>query len=184
MILSILIPTLQQEYKFLRRLMKVLQPQIDKYPGMVEVLLDDRGKSVTTGEKRNYLIKQSCGEYVVFIDTDDLVPEYYVSEIIKAAENNTDCITFRGYMTTKGRNREPFVLRMGEKYEKRGNTYYRWPNHIVPIKRAIASAVVFPNKTYGEDYEWSKLINDLKLIKTETFIDKDMYHYDYWPKKR
>jgi glycosyltransferase involved in cell wall biosynthesis len=184
MILSILIPTLPNEYAFLKRLMTVLRPQVERYSEHVEILLDDRGKSVTTGEKRNYLIKQSTGEYVVFIDTDDLVPIYYIDEIIKASKNNSDCITFRGFMTSDGKNREPFVLRMGEEYEKRGDTYYRWPNHIVPIKRTIASSVLFPHKTFKEDYEWSKRINDLGLIKTETFIDKEMYHYDYRKKKR
>jgi glycosyltransferase involved in cell wall biosynthesis len=184
MILSILIPTLPNEYAFLKRLMAVLRPQVERYPGQIEILLDDRGKSVTTGEKRNYLIKQSIGEYVVFIDTDDLVPIYYIDEIMKAAKKDSDCITFRGFMTTDGKNREPFVLRMSESYEKRGNTYYRWPNHIVPIKRQIAAAILFPNKTFGEDYAWSKKINDMGLIKTETFIDKEMYHYDYRKKKR
>jgi glycosyltransferase involved in cell wall biosynthesis len=184
MILSILIPTLTQEFIFLKRLMAVLKPQVERYATEVEIILDDRGKSVTTGEKRNYLIKQSSGEYVVFIDTDDLVPIYYIDEILKAAHNDSDCITFRGFMTTDGKRREPFVLRMGESYEKRDGTYYRWPNHIVPIKRQIASTILFPNKTYGEDYAWSKKINDLGLIKTETFIDKEMYHYDYRTKKR
>ena len=184
MILSILIPTLPQEHAFLKRLMNVLQPQVDKSNNQVEVLIDDRGRSATTGEKRNYLIKQAAGEYTVFIDTDDIVPIYYVDEILTAAQHESDCITFRGYMTTDGRRRKDFVLRMGEKYEERNGVYYRWPNHIVPIKREITSAVKFPNQTYQEDYIWSKKINDLKLIKSETFINKEMYHYDYRSKKR
>lgn len=182
--LSILIPTLTSEYDFLKRLMQVLQPQVDRHKDEVEIILDDRGKSVTTGEKRNYLIKQSSGEYVVFIDTDDLVPIYYVDEILKAAQKESDCITFKGYMTTDWKNRKEFVLRKGSKYEERGGVYYRWPNHIVPIKRSIASAVKFPHQTYKEDYIWSKEINDRGLIKSETFIDKEMYHYDYRTKKR
>lgn len=184
MILSILIPTLPQEHAFLKRLMNVLQPQVDRSNNQVEILIDDRGRSATTGEKRNYLIKQAAGEYVVFVDTDDMVPMYYIDEILNASNNDSDCITFRGYMTTDGRNRKEFILRMGSKYEERDGVYYRWPNHIVPIKRSIASAVKFPHQTYREDYEWSKKINSLGLIKSETFIDKEMYHYDYRSKKR
>lgn len=183
MILSILIPTLPIEHSFLRRLLNVLQPQVKRHNDKVQILIDYRDKPVTTGEKRNYLIQQAKGEYIVFIDTDDLVPMYYVDEILKASGKGTDCITFRGYMTTDGRKRKDFVLRMGSEYEEREGIYYRWPNHIVPIKRSIASSVNFPNKTYGEDYAWSKKINDLKLIKSETFIDKEMYHYEYRSKK-
>jgi hypothetical protein len=120
---------------------------------------------------------------VVFVDDDDRVPQYYVSEILAARNTYPDCVTFRGYMTTDGAHRVNFVLRLGERYEERGGVYYRWPNHITPMKRSIASQVKFPDVYDGEDYAWSKQIMERGLLKTEYFIDKEMYHYDFRTKK-
>lgn len=175
MILSILIPTLPGRAKLLESLKKHLGDS--RYPD-VQVITDER-VGVSTGRKRNDLITRAAGEYIVFIDDDDMVPADYIESIRHAALKGPDCITFRGHMTTNGKNRVDFVLRLGEMYEERGGKYYRWPNHITPIRRSIALKVPFPDIYVGEDYAWSKQINDMKLIHSEVFIDKEMYHYDF-----
>jgi hypothetical protein len=86
-------------------------------------------------------------------------------------------------MTTNGFNRINFVLRLGEKYEERNGIYYRFPNHIVPIKTQIGRQVAFENITHGEDYKWALQIKDRNLLKTEFYIDSELYHYDYFTKK-
>ena len=53
--------------------------------------------------------------------------------------------------------------------------YYRNTNHICPVKRKIALQVMFPDKTIGEDYEYSKRIQP--HLKSEIFINKEMYFY-------
>jgi glycosyltransferase involved in cell wall biosynthesis len=185
MILSILIPTTPDRAHHLRKIKAILEPQITRCAGQVELLINDRGRrgQPHTGEKRNELIRQAQGDYTVFVDDDDWLPDFYVSEILKAAASNPDCITFRGWMTTDGRSRVNFVLRMGERYEERNGKYYRFPNHITPITRSITSKIKFSNISQGEDYLWAKEINNLGLIKSEVFIDKDMYHYDYQSRK-
>jgi glycosyltransferase involved in cell wall biosynthesis len=179
MILSILIPVINEDRHLLPRLLNELNRQMREG---VEIILDEREPPVTTGQKRNDLIEKAVGDYVVAIDADDLILDGYISEILNAAAQGPDCITLKGHMTTHGAKREEFVLRLGEKYENRGGVYYRWPNHITPIKREIAASVKFPNVTNGEDYQWSKTINDKKLIKTEVHINKDLYWYDCRPK--
>lgn len=179
--LSILIPSVREDAVLLARLLDVLKRQINNNPD-IEVLIDEREPPVTTGEKRNALVARATGLYTVFIDADDLPLNDYIHDTLQAIEQGPDCITFTGFMTTHGANRESFVLRLGEKYESRGGVYYRWPNHIVPIKREIAMQVKFPDTTQGEDYAWSKRLNDLKLIKTEIHINKDLYWYDCRPK--
>jgi glycosyltransferase involved in cell wall biosynthesis len=134
---------------------------------------------VTTRAKRNWLIDQSVGKYFVFIDDDDLVPCYYVKEILKAAETNPDCITFIGYMTTDGKNAKPFELRLGEKYEERNGKYFRFPNHITPMRRETVAPFRFPDITLGEDSAFAYAIMGAGALKTEIHIHKDMYIYDY-----
>jgi len=180
MILTILICTLPERAEKLKRLLEILRQQIT---ADVEIITDDRGRHITTGQKRNDLLHRAKGIYSVFIDDDDIVSHDYIGKVLQAAKLNPDCITFRGYMTTNGFNRINFVLRLGEKYEERNGIYYRFPNHIVPIKTQIGRQVAFENITHGEDYKWALQIKDRNLLKTEFYIDSELYHYDYITKK-
>ncbi|NCX55610.1 MAG: glycosyltransferase family 2 protein [Burkholderiaceae bacterium] len=188
--LSILICTLPERKDYLNRIMNILRNQVkDIYERQtlcevlncrVEIIIDStpRGQ-ITTGEKRNKLIDMAGGDYIVFVDDDDIVSPFYVEEILKASKYDPDVITFKGFMTTDGKNRMPFLLRLGEKYEERNGCYYRFPNHIVPMKRDLVKSFRFPDLTMGEDYHWAKRIHDAGVLKTEQFIDKEMYHYDF-----
>jgi glycosyltransferase involved in cell wall biosynthesis len=185
MILSILVCTLPERKEIWQKLFIYLQAicPIEAKNATVEIIYNEWDRTKTTGEKRNELIAAAKGKYIVFLDDDDWVPEYYITEILKAAESEPDVITFNGYMTTDGAQRVDFKLRLGEKYEARGGIYYRFPNHIVPMKRELVKDVKFEHITLGEDYKWAKQINDLGLLKTEEVIDKDMYHYQFISKK-
>lgn len=177
--LSILIPTLNEpeSIRYLKRLRSILDPQVAKYPGEVEIKIHDAGRSMPTGTKRNELIANSDGEFIVFIDCDDWVCDTYVSDIMQALESNPDCVNFRGWMTTNGINRRNFIIRLGSKYEEKNGIYYRWPNHLSIMRRELIKGVKFNPIWIQEDYLWSKEINDRRLLKSEVFIDKELYHY-------
>lgn len=183
MILSICIPTLP-EYKsqqHLANLMSLLNPQLTD---QVEIVTDARNRQTPTGTKRNDMYQKAKGLYVSSIDCDDWVSPDYVSSILEAAQSVPDVITFQGWMTENGRNRVDWTIKLGEKYEARNDHrgvvhYYRFPNHLVAMKRSIATRVKFPNIWQGEDYQWSKEIHDRQLCKTEIHINKQLYHYVY-----
>jgi len=190
MILSILIPTLPtpENKKFLNELMNNIFNQIkEKNYSDVEILTDPRGKEISTGEKRNSLIKRATGDYTWFIDDDDFIFDYAIEDILVAAQSSPDVICFNGFMTTDGEKRVDFELRLGHPYcatQKDGKEYYlRFPNHIVPMRREKIKDILFENITQGEDYKWAKKINDLGLLKTQVVIDKNIYHYRYRSKK-
>lgn len=176
--LSILIPTLNEpdRVEFLRRLRSVLDPQLTND---VEVCINDAGRFMSTGQKRNELIKNSTGDYFVFLDDDDMISSDYVSEILDAITRKPDVVTFQGWMTTNGASRVDFIIRLGEKYEERDGKYYRFPNHLCAFKRSLVDKIKFPLQTHGEDYIWAKKINDHKLLKTEVHIPKQLYHYQF-----
>lgn len=177
--LSILIPTLNEpeSINFLHRLNNILDPQIARYPGQVEKVINDAGRHMPTGTKRNLLIKGSVGEYFVQIDNDDLVPTYYVDTMMKAIEEGPDVITFRGYMTTNGNNRANFIIKLGNRYIEDRGVYYRFPNHLCCYKRSLVEHVKFPDIWNQEDYQWAVKIQP--LLKKEIHIPFDMYHYDF-----
>lgn len=179
-VLSILIPTMPKRSGLLKRLLNALQPQCTD---QVEILtFSDEGR-ITTGRKRNDLLKRAQGKYVVFIDDDDLVSDTYVADILQAAEHDTDCITFNGWMKTDGQNHKQFRFSIQYPYTEvtfeGKQVYLRYPNHLTPIKREIALQVQFPNISMGEDYAWATEIHNRKLIKSERKINKELYFYLY-----
>ena len=176
MTLSILICTLPNRIGYLSQLLQVLTPQ---RTDEVEVLTESDNGSMTTGMKRNLLLKRSTGKYVVFIDDDDMVAPTYIADILNAAESNPDAIVFNGIMTTNGRDERKWYISKDYGYEAKGGAYYRYPNHIVPIRREIAMAFPFMDIRIGEDYAWATAIHNAGLIKTEVKIEKELYHYQF-----
>ncbi|MBS1586680.1 MAG: glycosyltransferase family 2 protein [Bacteroidetes bacterium] len=84
MILSILICTLPQRAAMFEELHNMLQKQIEGKP--VEILLN--GEGGTTGAKRNTLLQQAKGEFIAFIDDDDMVHEKYMDLVLNCIQSN------------------------------------------------------------------------------------------------
>lgn len=180
-ILSILIPTLPERAHMLARVIQL----IGNYPE-VEILTDDRGRHITTGQKRNELIARAQGEYVSQVDDDDWPQPDYVNHILTSIRNgNPDAVTFTGWMTTNGAHRVDWIIKQGERYEARMGTdnitrYYRFPNHLCAIKKSIAQAVKFQHISQGEDFRWADEINKRGLIKTSIHVaSPPLYWYDF-----
>lgn len=182
-VLSILVCSLPEQYAIskLRRLEAVLRPQIEGRD--IELIVDDADRKTPTGTKRNNLISRSSGEYIVFVDSDDLVADSYIKDILWGLRESPDCVTMRGWMTTNGANRREWTIKLGSLYYERDGHYYRWPNHLAVMRKSLVQHIKFPDIWIQEDYQWSKVIHDRKILKTEFHIDKPIYHYDYWDNK-
>ena len=178
--LSILVCSIVTRKPFLERLMLCLEPQlIDD----VELLVACDDGEISIGAKRNYLIEQSTGDYVCFVDDDDTLGSTYVSDIIAAMDQKPDCI---GFLVRRLVNGKPdpkdaiHSLRFAAWGETKqdGKTYYcRTPNHLNPIRREIAVKVPFKAIDFAEDRDYSQRITP--LLKSEVYIDKPLYIYDY-----
>lgn len=135
------------------------------------------------GTKRNLLLAESTGKYVVFIDDDDHISPDYVSKILTACQSDADCIGISGIITTNGTDRRQWHISKdyGSWYTGQDGTYYRTPNHISPVKRELALQAGFPEISFGEDFEYSRRL--LPLLKSETKVEGNIYYYDYWNTK-
>lgn len=180
---SILICSLMNRYSYLDRLLKKLQSQIKNHNN-IEVLIniDDGQKSI--GQKRNELLESAKGEYIAFIDDDDLVDKKYIEKIMEILnKKDVDCIGFCGNIIIDNRDRKKFVHSIKyKKWFKKNNVFYRCPNHLNPIKTKYALKVKFPNIDMEEDKDYSEKIR--KYLKNEEFIDHVMYIYLYSSRKR
>jgi glycosyltransferase involved in cell wall biosynthesis len=192
--LSILIPTTRRRRRFLQCILDILYTQLGEQPAItqtgrlvrhafpnVEILVDPC-EHCKIGEKRNELLKAAAGEYVCFVDDDDRVSGDYVETLMTGIELGVDCVSLRGVMTTNGQNPEIFEhsLKYGA-YKTTDNPvkYERYPNHLNCIRADIAKRFKFQAKNWGEDTEWATQIHRSGALKTEYYIDKILYFYDY-----
>lgn len=138
----------------------------------------------STGVKRQGLLLQATGDYVVFIDADDWIPEYYIDEMLTACASGADCFAINGVMTTDGQHETKWYLSKDYKNEDRreGNktVYYRHTNHITGVKRSIALAAGFPDKSNAEDKHYS----DRLVLNSEYKIERPMYTYRFSTKNK
>lgn len=175
--LSILICHLNSRKKLLERLMAVLQPQVDAANGEVEVLVEADDGKISTGAKRNILLDRARGEFVCCHDDDDLPSPEYVPKILSAIDSNpsVDCIGMEGLIYQNGTPKKFIHSLQHRSWSETKQAYLRNPNHLNPVRRALALIVRFPEITVGEDFNFSMRL--LPLLKTETYISGPIYHY-------
>lgn len=178
MLLSILIATIPKRKALFNALCNELSSQAKGRP--VEILYDDGDGSI--GHKRQNLLNQATGEYIAFVDDDDLLSCNYISEILAALSTHPDCIGMQGTMTTDGKALMHWVISKDiQEWSTKGNTYLRHTNHLTPVKRSIALQVGFNDSSYGEDYDYSMRLRG--KLNSEVRIEKDLYHYRFNSKK-
>lgn len=200
--ISILIPTIPSRESSLNNLLKILLPQMSTFTSSkdyynnitilkyhnfdIEIIVCSDEKKITTGEKRNRLLKIAKGKYIVYIDDDDEVPNYYIREMLKACDSDSDCFAINGKMTTDGQ--KEIKWRLSKDYdnitikENGVDVYLRKTNHITGVKRELALLAPFPNKSNAEDKGYSDALNP--FLKTEYKIELPMYHYKFSTKNK
>ncbi len=174
--LSILIPSLEERKPKLEQLKAELANQIGKRNVEVLSLSDNRQMSI--GQKRNMLLTQSTGEYVAFVDDDDTVSPDYIEKVLNALTKNPDCSSLTGEIVFSDGYSRPFIhsLRYTQWIDDHeGKVYYRPPNHLNAVRRAIAVQVGFPPWNSGEDRSFSMGIRH--YLKKEEWIEGVIYNY-------
>ena len=162
--LSILICTMTDRREHFNILRQCLEAQIAYFaPGKVE-LLWDATPYITVGAKRNKLKELAQGEYLCFVDDDDTLTMDYLISILRALESKPDLVGLFGAR-----------LYLGE-----CPSIFQCPTHLCPLKSVIAHEFRFPDKSQGEDDEWTTIIKPwLKNIITLQGLL--LYVYDFSP---
>lgn len=174
--LSIIIPY-YNTLEYTKRLFEVLEPQLTDE---VEVLIIDDGcnekeldnlkatvihlptNSGRAGRPRNVGLDQAKGDYVAFIDSDDMVSEDYISEILKKISKNPDVI----YLSWKSKVHEIIITNRPPKWN-----CAVWCR---VYKREVIGNVRFKeNLIIAEDW-W--FVHDIK-VNSSLSITKQIYIY-------
>jgi len=176
-LLSILIPTIPGRSSKLAALLSCLDPQVAARDD-VELLVFRDNRRMTIGEKRNKLVQLAQGEYVAFVDDDDMVKSDYVEVICsELTQNEPDVLCFvvtvRGY----GTHDKPCRYHPSFEHVTLRNEYQRKPNHLMVWKKQHAVSVPFPTINHGEDTEWASKMA-AKAVHVSV-ISRALYVYQF-----
>jgi len=184
-LLSIMLPTTVDRRGKFYALLSDLTGQIARcgYPELVEILIEEDEKEISIGEKRQKLLDRAKGIFCIGIDSDDSISNQYINRLLEAIMSNPEVhhigfiesVSFNGI----GGKQSCFSVR----YQKwAGNVdgwdYIRCANPKSCIRTEMAKQVGFSDKRFGEDIEFSEAVTP--LLKTEIFIDKILYYYNYF----
>ena len=175
-LLTILIPTVPQRETLLSRLLSCLESQLTDE---VEVLIYKDECVVPYGDKINHMVSIAKGEYIVCIDDDDFVPDWYIETILKEIKNNhgVDFIGYRIAFFSDGK----FEYYIEHNYEYKDLISHN-QRGISP--KCIIKKSVFENFKFGNEYQsdqiFSHEVEKSGLIKNYFYIDEPLYFYDFW----
>lgn len=175
--LSILIPSLIDRYELRDRLLHRLAHQTPELLDRCEVLVAIDNGQATIGEKRNNLLDAAQGEYVIFIDDDDIVTEDYLDKIFEGIDKGVDHVGVCMLYAPLGKPHSRVECSMHYAWTHDGEKYLRPPQHVCAIRRGIACQVGFPAVSFGEDKAFASAV--APIIETEHIITRPIYYYLY-----
>ncbi|PQE02199.1 hypothetical protein CYL16_01135 [Mycobacterium sp. EPG1] len=171
MLISILVPAVPGRDS--RRLLSSLYGQAAGQPVEVLVLCDNLKRSI--GRKRNDLLSVAQGDYITFVDDDDIVTDDYVRSLVGSL--GADVVTFDVEVTLNGGQAFPMRFSKDFTSENRDGLWLRIPNHLMCVRRELAVQNGFPDVGVGEDADYAKRL--LPLLRSETRINRTLYFYRY-----
>lgn len=178
MILSILVCSVTGRVNtFLPNIINKLHQQAEQFEDVEIICLMDN-KKIMLGDKRNEMVKLSCGKYVVFIDDDDDISDNYIETLYLAAQSNVDIINFTVNVSLNAEPYKPCFYSMDYESDYNLNeSYHRLPNHIMCVKRELAIETLYPSIVRGEDAGYSKLLKP--KLKSQLILDDVLYFYNF-----
>jgi glycosyltransferase involved in cell wall biosynthesis len=174
---TIMILTQPSRADFLEKLLAVLQPQVDRAPGVeIDIRLFDENMGL--GENRQAMREQAVGEYSCFVDDDDIVAPDYVESILPLLDG-IDYVGFQLQCYIDGDAMKPTYHSLKyDGWNSDQDGHYRDISHVNPILTSLALKVSMDGG-FGEDHRWSDALRELNVVKLEHYVPEVMYHYYY-----
>lgn len=167
--------TIESRASLLSRLLWTLQPQLTDE---VEVLVHNT-ELTPVGTKTDELHTAATGQFAAQIGDDDLVSSDYVSSILRELNAGADFVGFSVLHTINGA--------YGAEYPHdptRGRTVpgakIRGMSTLMAIPTEVRRAHPFGNG-YHDDFTWAAAIERDWKPQKPAYVDRALYHYDYWP---
>ena len=169
---DILIGSMEERTLELTALLAELERQIQ--PGVGVIVCRDN-LELEYGPKMQKLLEASQADYISFMDDDDWVAPDFISRIMTALQEDPDYVGFKVKYTVDGVPQVPVIHSL---------QYHGWQNfpdkltrdlvHFNPVRRSLGIQSSWTGG-YAADGRWTDGLRG--LVKTEVFIDEEMYYY-------
>lgn len=182
MLIDILIPTLESRRERFDALYNEFSRQIteNKLHRYVNIQFMSDDGTMPVGEKRNCLLRSSRADYIWYFDDDDTPHRDMVQLIHQAVLNKPDVVTFDGEVNFRGNNPVPMLFKLKYKqFERTEEGFVRPPTHLCPMRRELVKDIFFTHDKKGSDVKWAMEVSDKGILKTECYINKILYTYNY-----
>lgn len=136
--------------------------------------------TLPVGENREVMRRAARGEYISFIDDDDLVSPRYVERILPLLDG-VDYIGFNLEQRLDGRTagvhyrslryRPPCAIPPGGLFG-----HYADLSHLNPMRRELALRVPMSGWP-ADDVRWAEELRKLNIVRTEHYVDETLYYY-------
>jgi glycosyltransferase involved in cell wall biosynthesis len=174
--LDICICSIPHRDGMLRELLAELGRQV--VPGVGVYVFRDNLRQ-TYGGKIAAMWGQSQADYVCCVDDDDMIAPDYVERVMAALESRPDYVGFRVRYTHNGDLQKPVLhsLQFGC-WETREQAIVRDISEKNPMRRDLALLAEWEGQ-YAAEARWAAGIRATGKVKTEVFIDEELYYYRF-----
>ena len=183
--LSIMLPTtVDRRDSFYILLNEILSQIISlNQQHKVEILIDEDSKQKSIGLKRQHLLERATGEFVVGIDSDDMISETYIYDILAAINNGLvnrvifDHVGFIEDCDIDGQKSKSIFSIKHKSWDEQEEGYdqVRCANPKSVMRRTKALQVGYKDMRWGEDRIFAESVTP--LLQGEIFIEKPLYYY-------
>ena len=171
---DILIATIVHRTDMLTELLEHLERQL--VPG-VGVLVYRDNREQLYGPKCQRLYDASQADYVSMLDDDDWVSDDYIPAVMEALKERPDYVGYKILYTEFGVAADPdHPLPQVRRLVRHPGALYRDICHKNPLRRDLAIQAPWEGDG-GADITWAFALRQLGIVKTEVFIDRELYHY-------
>jgi hypothetical protein len=177
-LLSVLILTTGWRQEKFRSLMSVLLPQAEKHGTEIIALYNHGEYRVQLMRQR--LLEDATGDYVAFVDDDDMVSSSYVSAICsELIDQAVDSVGFRVALPAHQQMSVCSRVRAPRGREVRDGILYEPWGIMTPTRRSVISQCRFDTHVgrVGEDGWLSQQV--VPLLGPEAYIDEVLYSYQW-----
>lgn len=193
--LSVLIPTVACRRWGVERLLSLFRQELSKAEGDevplsskdVEIIVFEDNLELPISNKRDILRQLCRGEFLCFVDDDDVISFGYLHDIVKLIKENSDPeVDYIGWWQKYCAQNNELNARVlhslkCEKWQAvtaaDGTvTHERHVSHLNPVRKSRAMLQTFGEHVRnGEDQKWDERIRP--YLRKELFLDQVMYLY-------
>ena len=157
-----------------QRILDQLDEQVAKYSDIEILVLEDNRKRIL-GDKRNALVDIAQGEYINFVDDDDLISDHYIDTIYPLLDG-VDCVGIRAHISIEGGAWANVFYSKDLEIRNHGGEYFRPTQHLTPVRTDIVRQIPYRGHRY-EDSNWSQDAKNSGLLRSENITDEVVYYY-------